>query len=339
MSDFGFFETLGHIGRSSQPENQLTRTFQACFNYSLGFRKTVLKTLSSACSLRGALLHPEHWRCNVFPSSPKEGGGYPDIRLWDTVGRHDGKPIPDFVLESKVGAPLKSEQLEKYRSSGIERLVAITKNPPECSKQEVIDLGAYTLRWQDIHRALRSDHQGRSIDSFIAQEFVKYLEDNNMAYREQLSLNDLNRIGKLFQKISLPTRELNPRGAFNAADRCLKMLADLQREFMDSRPALKKAHRWTPAYFNTWDENRPSYHALGWAFYWKHYENRRFGCRIYFPQDTDKHISWAVQYFNRKTDPEPVESERRISSYFTKGYLDAQKLLKSIDDFARKWGI
>jgi hypothetical protein len=55
----GFFGTAGTVGRAPTG-NQLSRTFQACFTESQGFRDAVFSTLHDVCGLK---LPDAAWEC------------------------------------------------------------------------------------------------------------------------------------------------------------------------------------------------------------------------------------------------------------------------------------
>ena len=63
----GFFETLGALAGSRQRENQLSRTFKACFDHSHVFRTRVLALLGRTCDLK---LAPQAASCSARLASP-----------------------------------------------------------------------------------------------------------------------------------------------------------------------------------------------------------------------------------------------------------------------------
>jgi hypothetical protein len=98
-----FFRTLGRLAGTRQQENQLSRTFQACFDASADFRRVVLKTIGAECGVKP---NPSaNWQCAIEQAGPN--GGRVDIHI--SCHRPDQ---PVFVLESKVGSPLRKAQLQ-----------------------------------------------------------------------------------------------------------------------------------------------------------------------------------------------------------------------------------
>src|SRR5262252_4935637 len=109
----------------------------------------MLALLWRSCRLEGRPPDARAWVCDYQPATPCGGQIRPDLCLRpfleeDRVTLH--KPI---FIESKVAAPLTEKHLKKYRASGTEILVAITKNWPEVPRARLAELGINHLRWRD----------------------------------------------------------------------------------------------------------------------------------------------------------------------------------------------
>ena len=73
-----FFAELGRLA-GAQRENQLSRTFAACFNESPTFRRVMLNRFWQALG-RGKNAHsPSDWRCSPEVRTPEGGGGRVDF--------------------------------------------------------------------------------------------------------------------------------------------------------------------------------------------------------------------------------------------------------------------
>ena len=99
-----------------------------------------------------------------------------------------------FHLESKVESALTEAQIKKYRKKGAEYLVAVTKHPPEVSERRLRQLGAFALRWQDVHRGLLEKPASGHIDRFIQSSFVTFLEELGMAHADDVRTSDLQKL-------------------------------------------------------------------------------------------------------------------------------------------------
>jgi hypothetical protein len=75
MTDLAFFAALGHLAGTSQRENQLSRTFAACFAESRHFRRQVLQVLWETCRKKGRTPEPKGWTCTPEVSTPVEAAG------------------------------------------------------------------------------------------------------------------------------------------------------------------------------------------------------------------------------------------------------------------------
>jgi len=72
------------------------------------------------------------------------------------------------------------------------------------------------LRWQDFCAALRRDTIKGQTEKFICGSFAEYLEESDMAYREDITDERLAKIAELFDKImSSGEGEIVPKNGFN----------------------------------------------------------------------------------------------------------------------------
>ena len=169
----GFFQTLGALAGSRQRENQLSRTFKACFDVSPVFRARVLGLLANTC--KGTKVDTgAGWEC--VAELGHNSGGRMDIVLRCPTQ-------PTFILESKVESILTLAQLRRYRppKHGNHYLVAVTKYRPEVPRRELRREGIHAIRWQDIHRLLTDPAVSGAVDKFITSSFADDLVGEEMA--------------------------------------------------------------------------------------------------------------------------------------------------------------
>jgi hypothetical protein len=81
-----FFQTLGVLAGSRQRENQISRTFKACFDASPAFRSRVLELLGRTCAVPVKV--GEQWEC--LAEIGHDAGGRLDIVLGHLRSRHSG---------------------------------------------------------------------------------------------------------------------------------------------------------------------------------------------------------------------------------------------------------
>jgi hypothetical protein len=339
-----FFTALG--GLAGSVENQLSTTFSVCFAKSAFFRRTIIALLVRTCGIRD--LSSGEWTCRAQVPTPWPGGGLVDLRIVPSVERRRQRASQRaFYLESKVEAPLTCEQLKRYRKHGISYLVAITKYPPECTVSELAEIGAFAVRWQDVHRELEQGNPSSPVERFIVREFVSYLEDLGMAHREDITLQDLTRVKKVLSTAACarggstggpdgsPGRDLIPRNGFEVADSCLNILQDLRRQFVEQRPTFASYRRWGPGYFVWFEDGGARWHAFGWELFKSDYPKASFGCRFWFPDRQSDTPRWAVHL--EGTAVSAKEWDYPIKQMMTRGTLDQAKLLASVTHAARAW--
>jgi len=157
------------------------------------------------------------------------------IRISAYLNNRSYKPIH---LESKVGSPLRKDQLQKYKESGTKILVAITKHWPEVSQEWLHRKQVKSMRWQDICRALRQAKCHGQKNRFICDNFRAYLEESEIAFREDITEKDLEDLRSLFLRIASPKTNDSkaPRAAFLTANDCIGLLQDVRRLTQEKLP-------------------------------------------------------------------------------------------------------
>ena len=125
-----------------------------------------------------------------------------------------------FGLESKVQAPLKAEQMRRYRCNNRgEYLVAITKRSPEVGRAWIASAGAFSIRWQEVHRTL-AQAPALGKDRYLCDSFCAYLEELGMAHRDDVTLADLNQLHRLFRHIGAARKsKIDPNGCVTRMQR------------------------------------------------------------------------------------------------------------------------
>ena len=332
-----FFGTLGTLTGPAQQENQFSRTFLACFEQSLFLRSQILEELRAVCGIRTTLPNADQWDCALEVPTPLAGGGRIDIRLTSTSRTRTQLPV--FYLESKLGSPLTLEQLQRYRKHGVDYLIAITKHPPEIGRRDMIDAGVFTLRWQDLHRRLLGKRGPTCGDKFIASSLAEYMEELGMAYREQLTLKDLELCRRVLSTVGAPKyREIVPRNGFEIADACLSFIQDVRLRFLEFHPELSVYRTWGPGYFTWFDDDQSRYYAFGWDIYKNKWREWRFGCRVWFPQNPRSALSCSVA-FEGSTVNEKYEERPLKSMLSTSGTFNQEALLSWLNRCAKRWAI
>lgn len=329
-----FFEMI--VGRNDL-ENDLSRLFCACFSESPDFAQTVLTTIWRSARLSGSNPSAEGWECHYQPATPFPGRGRPDFCLLPPPGigtRHKALRKPIF-FESKVGSPLKEDQLRRYKEKGAKILVAITKNWPEISQARLNAIRVKSLRWQDVCRALRqTKHRGQK-DRFLCERFANYLEESDMTYPEDISVSDLKNLRLLFLNIASPGGDGSnvPRTSFTAASDCIELLKDVKRLVREKHPKLARWKSWGPGYYHYVEDNSIVEHALAFILFQKDWR-RGFRCDICFPVAKSK-----KPYLWISNDDGHKEKTQPISSVSVKGKLNAKELASAVVKAARDWRV
>ena len=336
MADTSFLGTLGRLAGSRQQENQFSRTFLACFEQSHFFRETALVLLHRVCHIAPRTLNPDDWSCAVEVPTPWPGGGRPDIRIRHRLG---GDRHPTFYLESKLASVLTFEQLKRYRKHRVEYLVAATKNEPEVSKAKLVAGGIFVMRWQDFHRALLQRRAPTPSDRFVAASMAEYLEELGMAYRERITIADMQRCRRVLNVVAATKyKDVSPKNGFQVADACLGFLTDLRRRFVEMHPVLERRSRWGPGYFVWFDESNRRLHAFGWDLFAKGgWGKDRFGCRIWLPERERRAFSWSILHDGSKVTPR--YEEWPLKTVAPRDVLDQEAFLNVLTKYAHRWGI
>jgi hypothetical protein len=334
------------IGGDNAGENYLSRVFQACFATSLCFRQIVLKTIWNASAFQSPVPDADNWECDYQPAVPDGKRHCPDLCLRPNKNSGFDKHI---FLESKVGAVLTEEQLKKYIDSGVEILIAVTKNRPQVAIANLTKIKTIPLRWQDFCRSLRYAVVSGHRDRFLCQSFADYLEETDMAYPEAITIKHLSEICTLFNKISTPiNKEIKPRSGFNDAHNCLALLENVRALLLEQFPKLSDWTGWGPGYWHAAEDGKISYHALGFSFAPKWGGTHPwFSGRFYFHPEGP--IEWVVASNDPSKDDngykEAIYKINSISSRIKspKGMdvdvLDAEKMAKKLVESAKKWNI
>jgi len=330
-----FFGSLGALAGTTQQENQFSRTFRVCFEQSPFVRRQVLGVLRTACRIKTDVQGIAEWNCAVEVPTPLGGGGRPAIRL--SPASEGRRRAPVFYLESKLASSLTLEQLRRYRKHGVDYLIAVTKNPPEVSREDILRAGAFTVRWQDIHRQLLAEPAPAPHDRFIACSLTEYMEELGMAYREDLTLKDLDQCRRVLKAVASQNGEISPRNGFEIGDACLGLLRDVKLRFSEAHPAISGYHGWGPGYFNWSDEKGNRFHALGWDLWGRKWSEDRFGLRLWFPENLRTPLFWSVQRSGSKVMSEKYEEIPVKSTVSAGGTINQAALLSWVNKFAKRW--
>jgi len=324
------FSTLGAL--TQREEEQLSRTFQACFNHSQGFRERVFAVLEQHCELPFKVGSKEAWFCDVEVAT-KDGKGRIDIRL-----RPSGEPGPrkTICIESKVKAPDKMEQLQRYRKMGT--VVLLTKERPRIGERVLDIKGIQHFRWQDLHDALSNANGIKGKDRFLVEQFCHYLEDLEMASESKVSEEDVVDIGRLLNAVGngFKLHGMIPRRGMEASLRWMNLTAEVAERLKEAHPGLAKARQWGPGYFS-FDDDGGKHQALGVSFSRKPWsDDYVFSFRLmvcpseepwfdmgYWHGDFDK-AKWVTCSLTR---------------LIRNGYIDLDVVTKKVLDLAKKWKV
>jgi hypothetical protein len=168
-----------------------------------------------------------------------------------------------LVLENKVGARLTKDQLIKYRSAR-KKVVALTKRYPEVGPTWLREHQFVSVRWQAIHQALGAERHVTGADRFICGEFRSFLEELNMAYRDNPGAAEVAKVIKLLSAIQ-GTRNttFDAQSSFDVAGNILRVLDDVLRDVLDRHPALERWARRGPSYYKWHGANGIVEHVFG----------------------------------------------------------------------------
>jgi hypothetical protein len=201
------------------------------------------------------------------------------------------------------------------------------------------------LRWQDFCRALRQKTIKGQKEKFLCESFAKYLEESDMAYRDDITKEHLNDICTLLNKIT-SGKHINIGGkAFNYTYHCLEFLRDVRASVLERIPKLNEWMSWGPFYIREASEEgeeAPQDLAFSFGRKWSSGEPYISG-RIRFPPKGN--VQWVVLW-GKYEDPDEiphsigsVSSPIKAPSGRTVRALDADKMAKTFVDAARKMRI
>lgn len=334
-----FFGKLGRLAGSQQRENQFSRTFAACFNESAVFRNRTINLFWEKLGHRSNPPDPEHWQCSAEVATPLGGGGRVDLHFTH-VGR-SGTVLRDFYVESKVESPLTLRQVKKYRTHGVESLLVITKHRAE---EPLSGVGVCSIRWQDVHRELRKPTGARAVDKQLCEWMADYLEELDMAYREDLTVEDLASCGKLFRSVGTAKRgwsQLSARRVFEIAHSCSGMLDDLHQDFLDAHPALEaKPYINSRTNYGKWIDpvEGSETHSIGWTIAKRHWNRWQLVCSMAWEeQDSQDGGSFFVGL--QGSTVKARTSTMPLQKFATGGVIERAKLLRHLTSCVRKWHV
>jgi hypothetical protein len=281
----------------------------------------------------------DEWNCLYQPSTPKKTSLRPDLMIYNTLPKKNNNAI---YIESKINAHLTERQLRNYRSNGVKYLVALTKYIPEVSANKINSLDVYRLRWQDFHATIKlillCGKKFSNQNKFICDQFVKFLEEADMAYNQVLSTKDFTEINKTF--IAIAGNCINGIGRLNyRADsiaRCSSLLNEIALELLNNIPQLAKAKTWS-GYYNIIDDNDDYFHVLQYSLYKKPYNDNIFRWGFWFPKNEKQPIKWYVGYIRKGT--EIGEKETGLKKILEKGRVQPDLLAKNVIALAKKWKV
>jgi hypothetical protein len=339
-----FLARLGRLAGSRQRENQLSRTFAACFEESPGFRQAVLALVWRATKRRGPMPGRDGWTCAVEQSLNGPRRGRVDLHLLGP-SRPGGKS-DQFFIESKVESDLARSQPLKYLQAGIRPLIVITKYLPDADVRSLASDQVFFLRWQDVHRALRVTKSRHLADRQIARWMIDYLEELEMAYREDLSARDLIECAHLFRRAAGSAqgwRQMAARGVFEAAHGVAGLMDDLRTDFVTRHPRFAKApFGKTETFYAKHSENggRSAHHHLGWEIHRRHWKTWQIACSIRWDDSAQGPLQAYFWISLQGTSIVPgYEEARPTAQFFRDKKLDRAKLLNRLENRLADWGV
>jgi hypothetical protein len=195
----------------------------------------------------------------------------------------------------------------------------------------------FSLRWQDMHRAVAGALARNGRDRYLRNSFCLYLEEQTLAHREDVRPTDLRRLYELFNAVaSSRTARVAPRNGFEVAESCLHLLRELTRDARDGIPALQKWGRRGPAYVREVYASNDQRHHLGVHFS-RHRGGEMLGAGFTFLHSENR-VTWEV-WRVRKRDGLSDYRWRALNSVCGKtGALDRGKMLQSFIKSARDLG-
>jgi hypothetical protein len=163
------------------------------------------------------------------------------------------------------------------------------------------------------------------------------MEELGMAYRENITLKDLELCRRVLNTVAAPKdRGISPRNGFEIADACVSVLQDIRLRFLELHPELSAYRAWGPGYFRWSDDDQNRYHAFGWDLYKRKWAEARFGCRIWLPENPRLALSCSLHFDGSRIKGK--FEERPIKSMFSTGGTFKQDVLLSwLNRCAKRW--
>jgi hypothetical protein len=330
-----FFETLGALA-SNQEENQLSRTFKACFDNSAYWRMQFGRLLAARVPRLPVV--STDWTCGVEEGIKGRIG-----RLDLHIRSADGKPI--VALESKVESALREDQIRKYLRHGVEKIVVLTKYPPEVSDRFLRKRNVAAFRWQDIHRLLRQSKPKRHVDRFMLDAFAQYLESLDMAYPDVITKKDLAYMAAALRCVAngsgaRPSEGTVPRSGFATASHCLDVLSVIAKKLRDAYPPLEHASQWGPGYTPWHNPRGKLWHVLSVRLVSKRLKSKSSALylEILIPNDPG-HPIWNVEYYYRAEETQSFAKSKINAFCSRQGILQVDGLFQDALENVRKWKV
>ncbi|HVS33984.1 MAG TPA: hypothetical protein VMS17_00255 [Gemmataceae bacterium] len=240
-----------------QSEDRLTQVFCACFNNSRRFRELFLRFIRYK---RGA----GHFRARTQQQYAIRGAS---CRADILIG--EAGSLPAIVVENKIDAPLKAQQLKNYNLVGDfcdTRKIALVKHYFE---MEYVD--PWKIKhWADFHSVLTTSRSGgNAIDSFVLREFVELLEELGMARALVITKKRLQELAQFIKSIREPKPYLHLPlvTPFETAADYLGMLEDIVNQMQEEpffRKRLGKKARFSPWLGSWWYGNDAAKNRHPW---------------------------------------------------------------------------
>jgi hypothetical protein len=235
-------------------------------------------------------------------------------------------------LESKVGSPLSRDQLRKYKKKGCEYLIAVTKHYPEVLPDEIEAIGAFALRWQDIHRSIAESTARRPSERFLRREFLAYLEELDMAHRENITRSDLIKLAKILSALRSSNGQSTLSDSFRTAEAAAGLLEAVRERLQEKHSALRKWAKSGPyCGYNTKDNN---YHAyVGWDL--RHRTSSRTFCLAFaFPKAED-----GPPFVDAWLYGQDAYAKLSLKAMMKDHVVSEDKLFNFAESHAKKWGV
>jgi len=229
-----------------------------------------------------------------------------------------------------VGSPLSLRQLQKYKRKGCKYLIAITKHYPEVLPEDIRTIEAFALRWQDVHRSIAESTTRSPAERFLRREFLAYLEDLDMAHRENITKRDLVKLSKTFSALRGGHAKLSD--SFRTAEAAADLLEAVRLRLLENYSALRKWSKSGPfCGYNTDEGDNCAY--IGWHLR-HHKSSRRFSLGIGFPA-TSAGLPFVDVLVDSGEPPAKLSMKNMIEDH----YVSEDKVFNFAESHAKKWGV